>query len=109
VDPFVDNRCSALLVLLFFLVTPIDRVWPQASDPRTPATGSDAPAHTTVNLIFDTDIWSDIDDVMALAMLNTLEDRHEVNLLAVTISTEDPWCASYVDLIDTFYRVRRYF
>jgi purine nucleosidase len=36
-------------------------------------------------------------------MLHTLHDRHEVNLLAVTISTDDPWCASYVDLVNTFY------
>ena len=41
--------------------------------------------------------------MMALAMLNALHDRHEVNLVAVTISTNDPWCASYVDLVDTFY------
>jgi len=54
-------------------------------------------------VIFDTDMWSDIDDMLALAMLNTLQDRHEVNLLAVTISTDDPWCASYVDLVNTFY------
>lgn len=55
------------------------------------------------NVIFDTDIWSDIDDMLALAMLHTLHDRHEVNLVAVTISTDDPWCASYVDLVNTFY------
>lgn len=54
-------------------------------------------------VIFDTDIWTDIDDMLALAMLHTLQDRHEANLLAVTISTDDPWCASYVDLVNTFY------
>ncbi len=55
------------------------------------------------NVIFDTDIWSDIDDALALAMLHAFHDRREVNLAAVTISTENKWCASYVDLIDTFY------
>jgi purine nucleosidase len=55
------------------------------------------------NVIFDTDIWSDIDDMMALAMLHALQDRHEVNLVAVTISTDNPWCATYVDLVNTFY------
>jgi inosine-uridine nucleoside N-ribohydrolase len=58
---------------------------------------------TPVNVIFDTDMWSDIDDAMALAMLHALQDRHEVNLLAVTVSTGETWCASYVDLLDTFY------
>lgn len=54
-------------------------------------------------IIFDTDIWSDIDDPLALAMLHALEDRAEVRLLAVTVSTNLHWCASYVDLVNTFY------
>jgi inosine-uridine nucleoside N-ribohydrolase len=54
-------------------------------------------------VIFDTDIWSDIDDMLALAMLHALHDRGEINLVAVTISMDDKWCASYVDLIDRFY------
>src|SRR5215469_395749 len=66
-------------------------------------TSQAAPSTSPINVIFDTDIWSDIDDMMALAMLHTLQDRHEVNLVAVTISTDDPWCASYVDLVNTFY------
>ena len=40
-----------------------------------------------VGVIFDTDMWSDIDDMLALAMLNVLHDRREINLLAVTSST----------------------
>jgi len=62
-----------------------------------------APVKAPINVIFDTDIWSDIDDMLALAMLHALQDRHELNLVAVTVSTDDKWCASYVDLIDTFY------
>jgi inosine-uridine nucleoside N-ribohydrolase len=56
-----------------------------------------------VNVIFDTDIWSDIDDALALAMLHALQDRHEINVVAVTVSTDEKWCASYVDLVNTFY------
>jgi len=56
-----------------------------------------------VNVIFDTDIYSDIDDMLALAMLHTLQDRGEVRLLAVTVGTEAKWTASYVDLVNTFY------
>jgi purine nucleosidase len=56
-----------------------------------------------VNVIFDTDIWSDSDDAFALAMLQALEDRGEANLLAVTISTNSHWSASYVDLMNTYY------
>lgn len=60
-------------------------------------------ANSPINIIFDTDMWSDIDDALALAMLHALEDRGEVKLAAVTISTNDPWCASYVSLVNTFY------
>lgn len=56
-----------------------------------------------VNVIYDTDMWGDIDDSLALAMIHTLHDRGELNLLAVTVSSDEKWCASYVDLIDTFY------
>jgi purine nucleosidase len=63
------------------------------------AQGRSAP----VTVIFDTDMWSDIDDALALAMLHALQDRHEINLVAVTVSTDIKWCVSYVDLVDTFY------
>jgi hypothetical protein len=56
------------------------------------------------NAIFSTDMWGDIDDALALAMLHVLHDRHEVNLVGVTISKDDKWCASYVDLVNTIYR-----
>ena len=52
-------------------------------------------------IIFDTDIGNDIDDVLALALLHELADRREVEILAVTISKDNPWCAPHVDLINT--------
>jgi inosine-uridine nucleoside N-ribohydrolase len=48
-------------------------------------------------------MWSDIDDALALAMIHALQDRAELELLAVTISTPFPACAAYVDLINTWY------
>ncbi len=56
-----------------------------------------------VRLILDTDIGNDIDDTLALAMIHALENRAEVRLLAVTITKDNPYCAPFVDLIDTFY------
>jgi inosine-uridine nucleoside N-ribohydrolase len=56
-----------------------------------------------VRLIFDTDIGNDVDDVLALALLHELADRGEVELLAVTISKDNPWSAPHVDVINTFY------
>lgn len=89
-----NNKCYMLLVGMLALL----------SSPGMAAV-SDTPenAHAPINVIFDTDIWSDVDDMLALAMLHALQDRHEINLVAVTISTDDKWCASYVDLVDSFY------
>ncbi len=77
----------------------------QADAWSSETTSLDARSQATepVNVIFDTDMWSDVDDALALAMLHALQDRHEINLVAVTVSTDEKWCASYVDLIDTFY------
>src|SRR5206468_3576297 len=50
-----------------------------------------------------TDMGNDVDDALALAILHALQDRHEVNLLAVTITKDNKWAAPYVDVVDTFY------
>ncbi|MDB5676413.1 MAG: Inosine/uridine-preferring nucleoside hydrolase [Sphingomonas bacterium] len=61
------------------------------------------PARAPTRVIFDTDMWGDIDDVLALATLNTLQDRGEASLLAVTSSTDDPSTATFIDALDAFY------
>ncbi|MCA9059516.1 MAG: nucleoside hydrolase [Planctomycetaceae bacterium] len=54
-------------------------------------------------MIFDTDISGDVDDVLALAMLHTLQDRGQCNLLAVTISKVNPLTGPFTDAVNTFY------
>ena len=56
-----------------------------------------------VRIVFDTDITGDCDDVLALAMCHTLADRRECDLLAVTVSKDNPLTAAFVDAVDTFY------
>ena len=56
-----------------------------------------------VKLIFDTDIGNDVDDVMALSMIHTLQRRGACELLAVTITKDHPFAASFVDAVNTFY------
>jgi inosine-uridine nucleoside N-ribohydrolase len=56
-----------------------------------------------VKLIFDTDIGNDVDDTMALAMIHALIERHECELLAVTISKDNRFTAPLVDLVNHFY------
>jgi inosine-uridine nucleoside N-ribohydrolase len=61
------------------------------------------PTYEPTRVIFDTDMWGDIDDALALAMLHTLQDRGEARLLAVTSSTDDPSTATFIDALDSFY------
>lgn len=61
------------------------------------------PAREPTRVIFDTDMWGDMDDALALAMLHALEDRGEAKLLAVTTSTAAPSTATFIDVLNTFY------
>ncbi|WP_165249877.1 nucleoside hydrolase [Paludisphaera soli] len=56
-----------------------------------------------VGVIFDTDICGDVDDVLALGMIHSLESRGACKLLAVTVSVDNPKAALFVDLVNTFY------
>jgi hypothetical protein len=69
------------------------------------ATGSATRAESArpVPVIFDTDIGGDCDDVAALAMLHSLESRGRCRLLAVTVTSDDPQAAPFVDCVNTFY------
>src|ERR1700745_3377413 len=62
-----------------------------------------AQAADPVRLIFDTDIGNDIDDALALGLIQALESRSEVQLLAVTITKDNVGAAPYVDLGNQFY------
>lgn len=56
-----------------------------------------------VKIIFDTDITGDVDDVLALAMLHTLADRGQCELLGVTISKVNPLTGPFTDAVNTYY------
>jgi len=62
-----------------------------------------APRPDRVPVIFDTDVVNSIDDSLALAMLHGYEDRGLVDLLAVTVSYDDPAVAPYIDAVNTWY------
>lgn len=70
---------------------------------RWPACGAEAPAPGPVKLIFDTDIGNDVDDAMAMAVIHALAGRGECELLAVTVTKDNPYAAAMVDLLNTFY------
>lgn len=56
-----------------------------------------------VRLIIDTDIFTDVDDVGALAVANALYDQGVVQLLGVMVDTRSRWGAGAVDAINTYY------
>lgn len=67
------------------------------------AFGSAASAAHPVKIIFDTDMESDVDDVGALAMLHSLADLGEAEILAVMISSLNPWSAPTADVVNTWF------
>ena len=60
-------------------------------------------ADEPVRLIFDTDIGNDVDDVLALGVIHSLQTRGHCELLAVTVTKDNPKAAAFVDAVNTFY------
>ncbi len=60
-------------------------------------------AGPAVEVIFDTDMASDVDDVGALATLHALASLGEAEILAVGISSRNEHVGPCVDAIDTWY------
>ncbi|GHT18169.1 nucleoside hydrolase [Planctomycetales bacterium] len=56
-----------------------------------------------VRLIFDTDLGNDVDDTMALAVIHALQNRAECELLAVTVTKDNPYAAPMVAVVNQFY------
>lgn len=56
-----------------------------------------------VRLIFDTDIGNDVDDVLALAVIHSLQSRGDCKLLGVTVTKDSDLAGPFVDVINTFY------
>ncbi|MFW6170802.1 MAG: nucleoside hydrolase [Planctomycetota bacterium] len=57
-----------------------------------------------VPVILDADMESDVDDVGALALLHSLADLGEANILAVVISAGNPHSAPCADRINAYYQ-----
>ena len=56
-----------------------------------------------VNLIFDTDMAPDYDDVGALAMLHAMADSGEVNILATVASNKCETAVPCIEVINTYF------
>ena len=60
-----------------------------------------------VNIIFDSDMGPDYDDVGAIAILHALADKGEARILATMASTKYPGVAAVLDVFNTYFN-RRY-
>lgn len=60
----------------------------------------EAPA---AGIILDTDMGNDVDDVLALAMLHSLQSKGECNLLGVSVNKASIVGAEFTDIVNTFY------
>lgn len=59
-----------------------------------------ASASHPVKIIFDTDMGNDVDDIFALAILHDAQDKGLCELLAVTLTSPDPFSAPYTRFIN---------
>ena len=55
------------------------------------------------NIIIETDMGNDVEDVVALDMLYKLDDKKEVNLMAIMLNKMGDYPLQYVDLLNTWY------
>ena len=85
------------------LLFAIAAAWPLAVIAQPAGVAQNTTAHPPIPLIFDTDIGNDVDDVLALGMIHSLQSRGVCHLLAVTITKDHDQCAPFVDAINTFY------
>ncbi len=79
----------SLLVLLFFVSV--------ACGSHTSVPG------TAVNLILDTDMGPDYDDVGAMALMHALADSGQVNILATVSSNKDERVIPCIEVINTYF------
>lgn len=62
-----------------------------------------AAAAGPVKVIFDTDIQGDADDVGTVAVLHALADRGEAAILAMGISSKNPWSPLCLSSLNTYF------
>lgn len=61
------------------------------------------PSSATVNIIVDTDIGPDCDDVGALCLLHNMANNGEAVILGMACCTSSPWGAPCLDAINTYF------
>ena len=89
----MTSRIVAIVLSGLLIARPLISV--HAEEPK--------PAPAPVKLIFDTDMGNDVDDVLALGMLHNLQSRGACEILAITVTKNDPLAVPFTDMVNTFY------
>ena len=70
---------------------------------RPAATASEEVTVQPVNLILDTDLGPDYDDVGAMALMHALADSGQVNILATVSSNKDEHVVPCIEVLNTYF------
>ncbi|BHH82662.1 nucleoside hydrolase [Desulforhopalus sp. 52FAK] len=62
-----------------------------------------SPEKHVPKIFLDTDISSDVDDVGAVAVLHALADRGDAEILAMAVSSGDPWGAPCLEVLNASF------
>lgn len=71
--------------------------------PKEASAVAEVAAPEPVNLILDTDLGPDYDDVGAMTLMHALADSGQVNILAVVSSNKDERVVPCIEVINTFF------
>ena len=66
--------------------------------------GEAYPSSPSVNLILDTDLGPDYDDVGAMALMHALADSGQVKILATVSSNLDERVVPCIEVINTYFK-----
>lgn len=87
----MKNTVNIVLVFLLFFT---NNTFAQSETKNT---------ESPINVIFETDMTLDVDDVGALAVLHGLQTEGKVNLLGVCYNEVHPLAPNVIDAINTYY------
>lgn len=71
--------------------------------PKEASTVAEVAAPQPVNLILDTDLGPDYDDVGAMTLMHALADSGQVNILAVLSSNKDERVVPCIEVLNNFF------
>lgn len=60
--------------------------------------------HPAVNIIFDTDMGPDYDDIGAITLLHAMADSGECNILATIACNQHPYIAAVLNAMNTYFK-----